>query len=492
MKRELKRTRPGARIIMGMGWMLLVGLAVGPATAANWTGGGGEDRDWSNADNWDTGVPTASVLANIGTTSKQLGQAVLTQPGAVCVRLHLARVANTTGELEILSGDLTAGSSQSDWGHSGGKAIVTIRGGSLTVGNLYGNDCTVTQEAGVVTLSGLLGNASGSHSRYVLLDGELYSPATIANGGAATILQSGGTNTLRATTYFAKGVGGATPSYSSCRYALSGGVLNLAGDAAILGGGGTGQFGAGMLHLGGGSVVSTNGSSLTIRNQAGAYGRIRGWGAVNGIGMFTMNGQTIADGGGTNRTLAIAFNTLANGIANTAAGTNGWFAVNGGRLELPPLDVTGNGTTIWGETGTAVAAAFDLVNAVAFAFSGVAGNGTLAGALCASERADVPKQIRASRVIGMWNFVAEGFSSTHVELTVRYDHTAAAALGLTEEDLQLFTHNGQPGGKWVPVETVVDTNLRTLTVTDLAYTPAYLAAGVDIQSTPQSTIMLVR
>jgi hypothetical protein len=43
----------------------------------------------------------------------------------------------------------------------------------------------------------------------------LYSPATIANGGAATILQSGGTNTLRATTYFAKGVGGATPSFGS-------------------------------------------------------------------------------------------------------------------------------------------------------------------------------------------------------------------------------------------------------------------------------------
>lgn len=489
MKPKLKRTSPGVRTVLGMGWMLLSGLAVGPATAANWTGGGGEDRDWSNADNWDTGVPTASELANIGTTSKRLGQAVLTQPGAVCARLHLARVANTTGELEIMSGDLTAGTQQSDWGLGGGKALVTVRGGSLTVGNLYGNDCIVTQEAGVVTLSGRLGNATGYHSRYVLEGGELYSPATIANGGAATILQSGGTNTLRATTYFAKGVGGATPSFSSCHYALSGGVLNLAGGAAIFGGGGTGQFGAGMLHMGGGSVVSTNGSSLTIRNQAGAYGRIQGWGTIDGLGTLAMNGQTIADGGGVDRTLSIAFDSLANGIANGAEGTNGWFAVGGGRLELPAIAVNASGAKVWGDTA---AAALDLVNAVAFDFSGVTGSGTLTGALCAPGRADAPRRVSTSKIIGLWHFVCDGFSSSATSVTVRYDQAASAALSIEEEGLRLYIHSGQPDGKWLPLASTVDTLNRKLIATGLTASSFYLAAGSDVSSAFKGTTLIVR
>lgn len=486
MKPKLKRTTPIARVVLPLVCVLLTGTV----SAAEWKGGG-SDNNWTNAENWVGGVlPTASTLANIGTENYRTRTAVVTESGAVCVRLHLARVSNTMGILEILSGDLTAGSSESHWGHSGGKAVVTIRGGSLTVGNLIANNCVVTQEAGVVSLTGILG--SSQHSTYVLRDGELDSPTLYGNIGSATILQSGGTNTLRATTYFAKGTAGTSPAYASCYYELSGGVLNLAGGPAVFGGGGKGQFGAGMLHMGGGSVVSTNGSSLTIRNQAGAYGRIQGWGTIDGLGTLTMNGQTIADGGGVDRTLSIAFDALANGIANGAAGTNGWFAVNGGRLELPPLDVTGNGTTIWGETGTAVAAAFDLVNAVAFTYDGVSGFGTLAGALCASERADVPKQIRTSRVIGMWNFVAEGFSSTHVELTVRYDHTAAAALEIDEALLKLFVHDGEPTGKWVPLETVVDTGTRTLTAFGLSSTPKYLAAGIDIESAPYGILLMVR
>ena len=148
------------RKLRGILTALVVVATVSLSQAVNWTGGGGADRDWSNADNWDTGVPTASVLANIGTASKRVGQAVVSHPGAVCVRLHLARVASTTGELELMSGDLTAGSQQSDWGHNGGQAIVTVRGGSLTDGNVQANDCVVTQEAGRVTLAGI--NAKGN------------------------------------------------------------------------------------------------------------------------------------------------------------------------------------------------------------------------------------------------------------------------------------------------------------------------------------------
>ena len=485
MNEKLKRANLGARVVPGLVCVLLAGAAA----AAEWKGGG-PDNNWTNAENWVDGVlPTVSTLANIGTANYRIRTAVVTQPGAVCVRLHLARVANTTGELEILDGDLTAGSQQSDWGHSGGKALVTMRGGSLTVGNLMSGECIVTQVAGVVTLSGIFGNVSGYHSRYVLKGGELFAPATIANGGMATIEQSDGTNTLSGTTYLAKGTGGGTPSYATCHYTLSGGVLNLAGGTAVFGGGGSGQFGSGTLHLGGGNVASLNGSSLTVRNQAGAYGRIRGWGRLDGLGTLTMNGQTIADGAGADRSLIFTFNTLANGIANGAEGTNGWFAVGGGLLELPAIAVNASGAKVWGDTA---AAALDLVNAVAFDFSGVTGSGTLTGALCAPGRADAPRRVSTSKIIGLWHFVCDGFSSSATSVTVRYDQTASAALNIEEEGLRLYIHSGQPDGKWLPLASTVDTLNRKLIATGLTASSFYLAAGSDVSSAFKGTTLIVR
>ena len=481
-------------IMWKMRWILTalaVGLTLGSATAdtISWTGGGGEDRNWTNAANWNASAPpTAGDHAYF---AQSFSRAVVTQPGAVCFRLHLARVSGTTASLEILSGDLTAGAGQqSDWGHNGGQAIVTVRGGSLTDGNVQANDCVVTQEAGRVTLTGIFAQAAGSDFRYVLQGGELYAPSLIANAGSATIIQTGGTNTLRfTTTYLAKGVGGGSPIYSSCYYALNGGVLNLSGGTAVFGGGGAGQFGSGILHLSGGSVISTNSGSLTIRGQGGAYGRIKGWGTFEGLETLTMNGQTISDGEGADRTLAVTFDSLANGIVNGAEGTNGWYAVEGGKLELPPIPVAGDGEKVWGDTS---AAALDLVNAVAFVFSGVTGSGVLKGALCAEGRSDVPGRANASKIIGLWRFEHDGFACDAFNVTLRYDHEAAAELDIEKEELQLFSHNGMPGGKWVPVESVVNTETRTITAVGLASSMYYLAVGLEVESTPKGTVLLVR
>lgn len=147
---------------------------------------------------------------------------------------------------------------------------------------------------------------------------------------------------------------------------------------------------------------------------------------------------------------------VVNAMDNTAA--NGWYARNGGRLELPPLPIkTGSFTTNWGESGDD--AQIDLVNSMRLTFSSVTATGFVSVALLASNRGEVVFGSR-DRVIGVWKSSrSSGLSFSTVDMTVRYDDIEAVRQGLGDSDLNLYRYEGM---KWVSLGAAVAPSAKTL------------------------------
>ena len=131
---------------------------------------------------------------------------------------------------------------------------------------------------------------------------------------------------------------------------------------------------------------------------------LRGWGSVDSssktfsdsqIVQLQMNGLIVADGAGVARDLEIqrlsCVNVISNGCDHTvnASGTNGWYAINKGRLLFPHYDKVSADTWMIGD-GKHLANPV-LVNAVKVAFSGAATGSYLHGALYAGDHDDVPE-----------------------------------------------------------------------------------------------------
>lgn len=105
----------------------------------------------------------------------------------------------------------------------------------------------------------------------------------------------------------------------------------------------------GELRLRGGSVSVQAQASASVwqlfvgyDDANGTHGRIRGWGRLVKVGSselrLTTAGQFIADGEGAARDLDLSiFRTAGAGdkVVSNSCGSNGWYAVNGGRLFYP-------------------------------------------------------------------------------------------------------------------------------------------------------------
>jgi hypothetical protein len=157
----------------------------------------------------------------------------------------------------------------------------------------------------------------------------------------------------------------------------------------------------------------------------------------------------IADGGGGDRTLDLSsVRKVRNTIENPAVhGSNGWYAINHGKLALPALHVRpGSGTYTWGDEDAD--ATIDLVNSVRLNFTSVEQGGDVALSLLATARADVPAGLAGRPLLSVWGLEDGGIAASDVELTIRYDDTTMAALRLPETALQLW----QYAGEWQPVD----------------------------------------
>lgn len=259
-----------------------------------------------------------------------------------------------------------------------------------------------------------------------------------------------------------------------------------------------GYLGRGILRLHGGTVTLTDnvGAWMSIgqnsRTADISNGRLEGWGTIDktnpseATGTHTVrvnlyNGVVLADGGGAARDLDLRFVQDMNQetAAPNACGTNGWYAVNGGRLRYPARFHSRGTSRIVGDYGGRAVSAenLPLVNSFGVSFA-QNDNSFLAmkylyADLYANDRADIPAGLPeaypGSSALGVWRAALSGnqneptankktsFSSANI--LVHYDGAAFAKLkknGAYPDNLKLrvYAHDGTASGRWRKVTEV--------------------------------------
>ncbi len=226
--------------------------------------------------------------------------------------------------------------------------------------------------------------------------------------------------------------------------------------------------GNGTLRLKGGVLRFPSDSSsvnLFVGRLADGHGRIEGWGTVapltaggTNIRMLLGRGVIQADGEGESRTLDLnQVVSVTNSIPNGADGTNGWYAVNKGRVLYPRTWFdTGGGTVSrcigdWSRETTP-----GLVNSIGATFTGVTHNNNFfRGNVCAIDRDDIPGGLPADGMaVGVWQLgvykdlyawtASQAAPFATVALTFRYDHNRVKS----HQKLSLYRHSGSA---WVKV-----------------------------------------
>jgi hypothetical protein len=317
----------------------------------------------------------------------------------------------------------------------GSNSVFNMRGGTNNPRQIIMNGLgiiTVNQSGGVIT-SALLDMRETGAMTYSLSGGSAsLSSAYIGSyaNSRATFNHTGGT--LWCNQLYIGSVGG---NYD-CTYTLNGGTLNI---------------------------------NLPNNAQAKVYpnGTLHGYGTVPMINyQFQNDGRVIADGYGTATNLDLSMGgVLLNATDNTT--NRGWFAVNKGKLLLPPVAVSVGASTVnWGEA--AADTTIDLVNSVRLSFTD-ASPGTLAGALYAADHGDVPPGL--IRPVGVWSF--GGVICTAATAVFRYDDAAVPLHTV----LRVCRYDGI---RWVSLPASRDTVSKTLSATldGLSGTTVFLAVDV--------------
>jgi hypothetical protein len=249
-----------------------------------------------------------------------------------------------------------------------------------------------------------------------------------------------------------------------------------------------GNGGVGRCVLRGGAIDVPNAAYSYISASGSDQGTLQGWGSFNLNNKLCMPWTTagaalvIADGFGTDHTLAVNYSELLS-KGPSPARTNGWYARNSGKLLLSPIPVSGDGVKYWGG-----ASPTDLVNTVTWDFLGVTGSGNLTGSLYAVDHGDAPPAAGGSKVVGIWEFAADGFTFTNAAITIRYDAARAVALGLAESDLHMYRYEDPV---WVLLASeAVDTGSKLIEAGSVAEL-GFFALG-DLIVRPGGSVFLIR
>ena len=194
------------------------------------------------------------------------------------------------------------------------------------------------------------------------------------------------------------------------------------------------------------------------------------WGSAGRTRCIVHYGQVIADGEGVERDLDFGrFNAIsyANTAANTS-GTNGWFAVNKGRLKLPRClprkaanyTCVGDCVTLnYADETSSATTSNRLANTFSCVFTGADLNNFIFSELYATDRSDIPAglsaAIGAGSPISVWRagLFTDGpetdepvnpstFTSAKIHFRLPNDNLDDLAL------LCVYRHDGTAGGKW--------------------------------------------
>ncbi|HBR19865.1 MAG TPA: hypothetical protein DD726_06565 [Phycisphaerales bacterium] len=321
------------------------------------------------------------------------------------------------GSMQLDTGANLAVTNQSTIGINGNAAVTQNAGTFSSNGVRIGGDTTINLNGGQMT---------ARSDGFVVGD---------AGGGNVTMNQTGGTLTTNA---FAVGKTGSTGIYN-----MTGGTLNGVqyGGNFYIGAIGSGagsvqsEFNLGDA-AGTGTIQMSQDASLAIDSR---NSMLRGWGTfdLGGAGSTAArlwnDGVVKADGYGTDRDLNLSQFNHVETYSTINTTTNGWYAVNHGRLLLPAVAVVaGNGSYNWGDD--AYFTSTNLVNSFRVTFTG-ASEGDISAALLAEDRSDVAAH-NGLAFVGIWSIDQLAFVAA--DIAFRYDDAKAAELGIDESLLNVY------------------------------------------------------
>ena len=408
-----------------------------------------DDYHWSDATPWylinDVGQPAAGH-APLATDNVYLysGREVVVNSNGYC-NLLFQGYWGQSATMTLAAGDYTLKSTSYFQGaNSGTENVVNQYGGNFnTLGFRVGFAATGTAP----------NNYPDTKMTYNMMGGTIKATAAI-------VLGNSGNATTRATeVIFNHSAGTMTTNALSIGKVNTTGIYNLTGGAinGIVYGGNlyVGYAGTVKAELNMGNATSTG--TISGSDTASLYvgkdnASVNGWGTIamggnTSAGRLQNEGTIKADGFGTDRTLDVSqFFWVVSPTDNV--GTNGYYAVNHGKLLLPDVAVAaGTGSYNWGED--AADTTIDLVNSLRVGFVN-ASAGSLDVALLAKDRTDVVAY-DGKTFIGIWSIAQMTFDSA--DITFRYDSALAAALGLEEGLLTVYKLEGT---NWVALASTVD------------------------------------
>lgn len=347
---------------------------------------------------------------------------------------------------------------------AGGNGSATFYGIEVKNGGEFRvKSGTVSDGQGGLTIGGAVGTSPGYVNVYdgVMNNGSI----TLGNAGPAVLHQYGGKVYTGASSTANKiYIGNATNATQSSEYILEG------GDFGTVVGRPFGPYAmyvyAGSSFRGRGVFVSTDFAQSTLDNS----------------------GRIVADGFGveTNLDIPIAGSFMSATTNNPVDGSNGWYAVRGGRLILVAKTYSAAAkTNTWGEmAGTN---SIDMVNSAQIKLSAITGSGAVTGLLYSVDRSDVPALPAGSeKFLSVHEFVtASGITALNGTVTIRYDHTAVGDAA-READLRLLQYNGSA---WSDVTGGRDLGTRTIVSVPVTALGKF---AVSLPPRPKGTVIGIR
>ena len=227
--------------------------------------------------------------------------------------------------------------------------------------------------------------------------------------------------------------------------------------------------GCGILTLRGGTAWINN-NATTVNFHIGRYAE--GWGCLRGYGEIAPKTQSssnirmaggnciiLADGYGEERDLDLHLVVSITNYfpeTNISGSTNGWYAINKGRVKFPRTYFsTTDADRCNGDFTLQTKPRF--VNSVWFSVTGAGSKQAFRGELYAPDRSDIPAGLPQDKtVIGVWNlglYTGTDDSTlrdfTNITLKFRYDHTKVKE----GETVKLYRYNGTA---WTNVGTATE------------------------------------
>lgn len=153
------------------------------------------------------------------------------------------------------------------------------------------------------------------------------------------------------------------------------------------------------------------------------------------------NGQVIADGRVEDYRWC---NSIVNDLDNPHGGFNGWFAMNGGRVELPAIKIhRGIHTYNWGESASDTT--IDLINSMRIT-ANASGVCDLSISLLATDAASLPPFPDGHHFISVYEVSGGETIMGPMQTTVRYDDARLSFLALNENYIKLWYYTDATTG----------------------------------------------